>query len=45
MPEKPYENGECYHRHTLIVRGECRCQQCGMVYNETTLTWEKKEDE
>jgi hypothetical protein len=43
MPEKPYEEHECRHPHKLNIRGEWWCQNCGMRYNETTLTWEEVE--
>ena len=45
MPEKPYEDGECQHLHTLNVRGRWTCRQCGRVYNETTFEWEEKRDD
>jgi hypothetical protein len=41
---QPYEDGECRHERRLDVRGTLTCQDCGYIYDETTLTWVPKED-
>lgn len=45
MSDRPYEDGECQHNHSVIIRRVIRCQQCGKVYNEDLLEWEDKQDE
>lgn len=34
---------ECSHDHTVNVRGQWKCQQCGAIYDETTLEWKQPE--
>jgi hypothetical protein len=37
---EPYEDNECAHLNRFENHGRLTCQNCGMVYNERSLTWE-----
>jgi hypothetical protein len=37
---QPYENGECEHRRTFTHKGDLKCQDCPVIYNEGSLQWE-----
>ena len=40
----PYSDDSCRHDRRFENRGILTCQDCGMVYNEHSLSWEQNRD-